>query len=191
MAQIVDGAELSALLGTQSERVSVGGRDLSLRPLNLAQVADALEVVARLSSRGAAVSSLLAGGTFDPVQALLRGGRDVLDLLAIAASDQTRYLADVHAARAEALAFVSGLDAAEGAKLLGAAYAVNRDFFDRNREVMLPALAPAIGDAASLVNAITARLLGLLSRLVSSSSSQEGTDSPKSEAIPSSNSTAS
>ena len=184
-------AELKSILGADAERVSVHGKDLDLRPLNLVQVADALEVVARISSRGAAVSALLGGGDFDPTQMLLRGGRDVLDLVAIAVSDQVKYLDDAHATRADSFRFVASLDAAEGAKLLGEVYRTNKDFFLLNRETILPALGPVIGDAATLANAVAARLMQLLSRLLSNSSSHAGTGSQTSEAIASNSSTAS
>jgi hypothetical protein len=122
---------------------------------------------------------------------LLRGGRDVLALLAIAASDPAKYLDDPHAARAESFAFVASLDTADGAKLMGAAYTVNRDFFLRNRETILPALGPVIGDGAILVNALALKLGLLLSRLLSNSSSPEGTESQTLEATPSDSSTTS
>lgn len=188
MATELTAGEMSAALGTQGAKVSVSGGDLRLRPMNLAQVADALEVLARLSSRGAAVSALLAGGDFNPAQMLLRGGRDVLDLLAVAVSDPAKYLDDAEAVRAESLRLVAALDAADGARLLGAVYGVNRDFFLRNREAMLEAAAPVIGDAGALVDAVVARLSLLLSRLLFSSSSPTGTASETSADTPSASS---
>ena len=188
MAEELSAAEMAMTLGTERAKVTVGGRDLRLRPLNLAQVADALEVVARLSSRGAAVSALLSGGDFNPVQMFMRGGRDVLDLLAIAISDPAKYLEEAEAARADSLAFVCALDAAEGARLLGAVYEVQKDFFLRNRETTLEAVAPVIGDAGKLVGVIVNRLALLLSRLLFNSSSQTGTGSETSAVTPSASS---
>lgn len=177
----MNAAEIAALLGRGGRKVTVAGRDLTLLPLNLCQVADALEVLSRLADRGASP----LGRDFDPVRMLLRGGRDALELLAVACADREKYLDDAGAARAEALAFVSRLDPAEGARLFSAAYEVNRDFFLRNREQMLEALSPVISDAGALADALVLKAVGVLSRLLSSSSSQTGTSSGTSGATPS------
>lgn len=176
-------AELAALLGTGGERVAAGGRDLLLRPLTLAQIAEALEVLDRMAARGAV--GLSDAGSFNPLRVLLRGGRDTLELLAIALCDPRRYLEDPGKEKAEYLTLVRGLDPAEGAKLLGAAWRVNSDFFTRNRETMAEALGAMGVDASRLVEAVAAKAVELLLRLVSSSSSPGDTVSTTSEATPS------
>jgi hypothetical protein len=173
MAEELKAGEMAALLGTGGEKVTAAGRDLTVRPFTLAQLAEVLEVLDRMAARGAL--SLGAARDFNPLRVLLRGGRDVLDILRIATGAEAEWL--------------GGLDAAEGAKIIGAVWRINSDFFTRNRETMLEALRALGLDAGKIIEAVAAKavemLAVLLSGVPSSSSSPADTGSKTSKATPS------
>jgi hypothetical protein len=156
---------LQQALGTEpDEALTIRGREIPIRPLTLEQIADILAVVERLQAKGL-VEVGLADGTlktnFSEAALFMRGGQDALDILRTAARLDT--------------AFVKSLDAVEGLRLFKTVYAVNRDFFLRNRAEVLELIAPLVGDLGSLVDAVTVRLAGIIGRLSSPDSSAPDT----------------
>jgi hypothetical protein len=184
MAEELNAGELAALLGKERTCVEVAGTALEVRPLNLSQIADVLQVLDRMGEQGTNLVMAVGGARrdFDPVRMLLRGGADALELLAIAACDPKEYIANSVAARQMMFSFVRGLDFNEGAKLFSTVYRVNSDFFHRNRTTILETLAPVLGDVAALVDVIVLKAAALLSRMQSNSSSATDTDSKTSAA---------
>ena len=104
-----------------------------------------------INAKGAVIVADLTQGArqgFDPIKMLLRGGHEALEILQIATGAERAWL--------------DSLDIAEGAKLFGAVYTVNSDFFHRNRSLMLYVLAPVLKDAAALVDVIVLKAAALL-----------------------------
>lgn len=190
MATQATAEELAGVLGQTREAVTVGGGTVTVRPMNLAQIAGALSVIERLTSKGVAGDP--ASPSFDARRLFLQGGADVLELLAIATCDQAAFLADPGAEARRSLAFVRGLDPAEGARLFTSAWKANLDFFVLHRGEMEEVLAPVLEILAGVARRVEAKATEMLAQVVvrvgqslSSGSSSEATASPRSEATPS------
>jgi hypothetical protein len=177
LAEVVGNNGLAEVLDeTPVVTIKVGGRDVPLRPMTLAQVAQALLVLDRLADKGAL--ELDGAKDFNAVKMFTRGGEDAIELLHIAAG------ADYD--------FVARLDFVAGAKLLGKVYEVNKDFFDRNRAELEGALGPLLGDVRVLLGAVVGKAAAMLAELVlkaglmrSAPSSPAGTASTQSADTPS------
>lgn len=148
MAQAVTGAdELAQALGQISETVQVkpNGKavDVTITPFRLRQFSQVLRCVQRLKAAGVIESKTLtklrdaasveeATRDFDMVKMFLDGGDEIINILQIAVGVQLK----AHE--------VDKLDLLEGARLLSVVFAVNLDFFYRNRGAIEAALAPAV-----------------------------------------------
>lgn len=171
-----EAAALSEVLGTEpGETIVLRAREISIRPLTLDQIADILIVVERLADRG--VIELVGedgklARDFDEKKLLLRGGADAMEIMRIAAMLEA--------------AFVKGLNLAEAARLAGAVWRVNKDFFVRNQSEILQSLEPLVGDAGNLWETIqekaVARVTAILGRILSGVSSPPGTELKASDA---------
>lgn len=139
--------ELSQVLGEVSETVTVKVQgksvDVTVSPFRLREFANVLKCVQRLRARGAITSDAIkqvaeAGSAeeakkgFDFLKMLLDGGDELINILSIAAGKQLQ----AH--------MLNNLDLVDGARLASAVFAVNLDFFYRNRETIKEALAPAV-----------------------------------------------
>lgn len=148
MATKVDAAdELAQVVGAVSETVEVGAGKkrvkVTVAPFGLRQLARVLKCVQRLRDGGVVTDKALrqvaeaqdageAARGFDMAKMLLEGGDEVINILQIAAGDQL----PAHV--------LDRLDPLDGARLASAVFAVNVDFFYRNREAIQAALAPAV-----------------------------------------------
>lgn len=123
MAEKATAAELKELLGDIREAVTVGGKTLDITPMDISQIADALECVERLPGVIGAVS-------FKQTMAklLLKGGHDFIELLRITTREE--------------LDWVRGLNPVDSIKLAKVVYQVNHDFFVQNAAEMKELLGP-------------------------------------------------
>jgi hypothetical protein len=123
LAKKVSNEELKQLLGDIHTEVKVGGKTLDIKPLDLSQIADALESVEHLSS-------MIGTGDFKQMlsKLALRGGHNLIELLRIATREE--------------LDWVRGLNALDAIKLAKAVYQVNVDFFGQNAAEMKEVLGP-------------------------------------------------
>lgn len=148
-------AELAQALGQVSETVTltVAGkpREVTVTPLRLRQFARALKCVQRLRDAGLVETKALkeiaegndaeeAAKRLDFLKMFLDGGEEIVNILTIAVEGKMK---------AE---HVDALDLADGARLAAATFAVNLDFFYRNRETIQAALAPAVKAVEKVVD---------------------------------------
>lgn len=139
--------ELSQVLGEVSETVTVKVQgksvDVTVSPFRLREFANILKCVQRLRAAGAITSDAIKQVTeaesaeeakkgFDFLKMLLDGGDEIINILSIAAGKQLQ----AHV--------LNNLDLVDGARLASAVFAVNLDFFYRNRETIKEALAPVV-----------------------------------------------
>jgi hypothetical protein len=139
--------ELAEALGEISEAVEVrAGKKtvkVTVKPFGLRQLAHVLKCVKRLREAGVIGKKALrqvaeagdaeeAAKGFDMVQMFLDGGDEIINIIQVAVG---------HQLPAQQL---DGLDLVDGARLASAVFAVNLDFFYRNREAIQAALAPAV-----------------------------------------------
>lgn len=140
-------SELEQALGEVSETVTVKVQgksvDVTVTPFRLREFANVLKCVQRLRACGAITPDAIkqvaeakdaeeAKKGFDFLKMLLDGGDELINILSIAVGKQLQ---------AQAL---NNLDLVDGARLASAVFAVNLDFFYRNRELIQQALAPAV-----------------------------------------------
>lgn len=140
-------AELEQALGEVSETVIVTAQGkqvaVTVTPFRLREFANVLKCVQRMRDAGAiapeAIKEVAEAGSaeeakkgFDFLKMLLDGGDEIINILSIAVGKQLQ---------AQAL---NNLDLVDGARLASAVFAVNLDFFYRNRELIQEALAPAV-----------------------------------------------
>jgi len=155
LAQKISPDDLKAVLGETGEEVTVDEAALQVKPLNLLQLADALPIVERLAvkvgSRGSATQILM--------KMLLRGGRDFVELLAVATGRDEEW--------------AGRLNPVDAVRLAKKVYEVNLDFFSRNQFELKELLGPVWELAESLIRGA--------GRALSSASSSTGTGSKKSE----------
>jgi hypothetical protein len=149
MATIAEPSELEQALGEISETVEVkAGKktvQVTVTPFRLRQFAQVLKCVQRLRDCGVIDEQKLKGvadaedvqevvKSFDMMKMLLDGGDEVINILQIAVGKGQQLPAEA----------VDRLDLVDGARLASAVFAVNVDFFYRNREAIQGALAPAV-----------------------------------------------
>jgi hypothetical protein len=148
--------ELEQALGEAGETVEVkaGGRlvSVTVRPFRLRQFSQVLKCVQRLRACGVIEEKALKGVAeaedaeeavkgFDMVKMFLNGGDEIISILQIAVGKGQQLTS----------AAVDDLDLVDGARLASAVFAVNLDFFYRNREAIQGALAPALKAVESVV----------------------------------------
>ncbi len=148
--------ELEQALGEVSETVEVkaGGRlvSVTVKPFRLRQFSQVLKCVQRLRDCGVIEEKALRGVAeaedaeeaargFDMVKMFLDGGDEIINILQIAVGKGQQLTSSA----------VDDLDLVGGARLASAVFAVNLDFFYRNREAIQGALAPAVKAVESLV----------------------------------------
>jgi hypothetical protein len=146
--------ELSQALGEVSETITVKAQgksvDVTVSPFRLREFANVLKCVQRMRAAGAIAPEAIkqvaeakdaeeAKKGFDFVKMLLDGGDELINILSIAVGKQLQ---------AQAL---NNLDLVDAARLASAVFAVNLDFFYRNRELIQQALAPAVKAIESVV----------------------------------------
>jgi hypothetical protein len=139
--------ELEQALGEVSETVTVKVQgkdvDVTVTPFRLRAFANVLKCIQRMRDAGAIAPEAIKRATeaenaeearenFDFLKMLLDGGEEIINILSIAAGKQLQS----HA--------LNNLDLVDGARLASAVFAVNLDFFYRNRELIQTALAPAV-----------------------------------------------
>lgn len=149
MATIADASELEQALGEISETIEVkAGKktvQVTVTPLRLRQFSQVLKCVQRLRACGVIdeqkLKSVAEGEDaqevvkgFDMVKMFLDGGDEIINILQIAVGKGQQLTS----------AAVDDLDLVDGARLASAVFAVNVDFFYRNREAIQGALAPAV-----------------------------------------------
>lgn len=176
------GEELAHLTGQFKREVTVGGAKLEIAPLRARQFVATLAEVGKLTE--GAMQMLSGGRSFNPLQMILAGGEPALNIIAIAAGKDR--------------AWVDELELDDLARVAGAAYEVNEDFFDRR---LAPALegSKLVGDLKALAGAATRRLADRMisfmlevferaqaaaGRAPSSDSSGTGTGAPTSGSTP-------
>ncbi len=161
MADYATKEDLSAVLGRTRQEIIIQGQALTLAPLVLTQIADTLLVLDRMRERGVVTTDGKAAVDFHRM--LLRGGRDVIELL--------------HIATGQDVAWLGALDGVEAAQLATGVWKVNEDFFDQNRELLESLAVPAINRAKAWAIKLTGQLLSIVLSGV-------GTGSPTSAATP-------
>jgi hypothetical protein len=139
--------ELEQALGEVSETVEVraGGKPVfvTVTPFRLRQFSHVLKCVQRLRDCGVIDQQALQKVTeakdaeeavknFDMVKMFLDGGDEIINIIQVATGKQLQ----AHD--------VDNLSLVDGARLASAVFAVNLDFFYRNREAIQGALAPAL-----------------------------------------------
>jgi hypothetical protein len=154
LAEIATPEELREALGDIRQSVTAGGKTLDITPLDLGQIADALECVERLPG-------LIGGGNFQQMltKLVLRGGHDFIELLKVATRQE--------------LDWIKGLNPVDTLKLAKAVYQVNLDFFVQNAAEMKEVLGPLWELAESWI--------GKAGQELSSDSLTTGTNSKKSD----------
>jgi hypothetical protein len=149
--------ELEQALDEVGETVEVkAGRrvvSVTVKPFRLRQFSQVLKCVQRLRDCGvieekairgvaAAENAEEAARGFDMVKMFLDGGDEIVNILQIAVGRGQQLTA----------AAVDDLDLVDGARLASAVFAVNLDFFYRNREAIQGALAPALKAVDTVVS---------------------------------------
>ncbi len=130
MSETNEAQALAAALGTQSQTVFLRltkdqtQSPVAIEPLCIDQISRILLAIDRLAASGVSID-LDAKSKISYTQLVLRGGRDFQEILAIAANLET----DV----------IGKLDILAAAKLAGAVWKVNKDFFDQNQIEILAA----------------------------------------------------
>ncbi|MDQ1610337.1 MAG: hypothetical protein QOG00_268 [Pyrinomonadaceae bacterium] len=157
-------AALAQTLGTVTRTVTVGAREVTLRPLVLTQIADVMLVLDRLSNKG--VVTLDDAKKFDFTKMLLRGGHDVIEILQIATGLEREELGT--------------LDGISGVNLAKGIWEVNEDFFWQNQELLETLLGPTVAKAKAFLVGIVGNVLSLvLSSMDTASKPSKATPSDK------------
>jgi hypothetical protein len=150
-------SELEQALDEVSETVEVkaGSKlvSVTVKPFRLRQFAQVLKCVERLRSGGVIEEKALREVAeadsaeevvkgFDMVKMFLKGGDEIINILQIAVGRGQQLTS----------AAVDDLNLVDGARLASAVFAVNLDFFYRNREAIQGALAPALKAVDTVVS---------------------------------------
>lgn len=149
--------ELEEALAEVSESIDVkaGGKVVSVKvtPFRLRQFTQVLKCVQRLRDCGVIDQKNLQAVAdadnadevvkgFDLVKMFLDGGDEIINILQIAVGRGQQLTADA----------VDRLDLVDGARLAAAVFAVNLDFFYRNREAIQGAFAPMLKAVDTVVS---------------------------------------
>jgi hypothetical protein len=161
LAEKVTQEELKELLGDIRETVTVKGKTLEVTPMDISQIADALDCVERLPG-------IIGAGNFKQMVAklILRGGHDFIELLRIATREE--------------LDWVRSLNPVDSIKLAKTVYQVNHDFFVQNTAEIKELLGPLWDLAENWISEAGLGLSSVLSETDTTSKKSSRTRSHKS-----------
>ena len=124
MSDTTEAQALADALGTNSETITINKNKTTIEPLCIDQISRVLLTIDRLAASGVSID-LDSKSKVSYTQLVLRGGKDFQEILAIASNLEPDA--------------IGRLNILEAAKLAGAVWKVNKDFFDQNRIEILGA----------------------------------------------------